>query len=148
VLAVAGLHAFIGIGWFGAMAYSLFIVQPKVARFFADDEAEEEFVTFLAHGARWKVVGLLAALAGSGGLLVLLAHHRTGWWWAGVGVKTALLTVAAIVFWRVSWRYWPARVFALPAERPAWRQRIRFAGLTLMACAAAASVLGIALHVL
>jgi hypothetical protein len=80
--------------------------------------------------------------------LVLLAADRSGGWWALVGGKIALLVLAAAVFWLVSWRYWPARVFALPAERPAIRRKFRFAALTLLGCAALASVLGAALHAL
>ena len=56
-----------------------------------------------------------------------------------------VLALAALVFWRVSWRWWPARVFALPAERAGWRRRFRLAGLALMGCAGLASVLGAAL---
>src|SRR5262245_15889447 len=97
---VAG-HLFLGVGWFGAMAYSLFVLQPKAAGYFAaDDEAHEHFLTTVAHGQRWKVVGLLAALAGTGAGLVLLAGSRTAAWWAVVAVKAVLLAVAGAVFWR------------------------------------------------
>jgi hypothetical protein len=138
---VAG-HLLLGAGWFGAMSYSLFVLQPKAARYFTDDDEHEAFLTTIADGARWKVVGLLAALAATGAGLILLATDRSGWWWAVVAAKIALLAVAAAVFWLVSWRYWPARVFALPAERPALRHRFRLAALTLLGCAAAASALG------
>lgn len=145
---VAG-HLLIGVGWFGAMSYSLFVLQPKAAQYFAgDDEGHEAFLTTVAHGARWKVVGLLGALAATGAGLVLLAADRPAGWWPLVGAKIALLALAAAVFWVVSWRYWPARVFALPAERPAIRRRFRFAALALLGCAALASVLGAALRAL
>src|SRR5882724_5063420 len=92
---IVAAHLFLGVGWLGAMSYSLFMVQPKAARYFAsDDQAHEDFLTTLAHGARWKVVGLLAVIAASGVLLVFTAHGRTGWWWAGVAAKTALFLVA------------------------------------------------------
>jgi len=149
VAAIVAGHLLLGVGWFGAMGYSLFVLQPKATAYFgADDDAHEEFLTTVAHGARWKVVGLLAALGGTGAGLVLLAGHRSGWWWAAVGGKAALLCLAAVVFWQVSWRLWPARVFALPAERPAIRRRFRLAALTLLGCATAASVLGVALRLL
>ncbi len=145
---LAAGHLLMGVGWLGAMGYSLFVLQPKAARFFAgDDDAHETFVTTVAQGARWKVVGLLAGIGATGLAVVALADpaDRTAGWWAGVAAKTALLGVAAAIFWRVSWRYWPARVFALPAERPAWRRRLRYAGLALMTCAAAASLIGVAI---
>jgi hypothetical protein len=140
-------HLLLGAGWFGAMAYSLFVLQPKAARYFATDDAEHEtFLTTLADGARWKVVGLLAAVAGTGAGLAALAGHRSGWWWALLAAKVGLLAAAGAGFWLVSWRYWPARVFALPAELPGIRRRFRRVALGLLGCAAAASVLGALLH--
>jgi hypothetical protein len=141
---VIAAHLLLGAGWLGAMSYSLFMVQPKAARYFRDDDdAQEEFVTTLANGARWKVIGLLATIAATGVALAVWAPHRTTGWWAGVAAKVALLLAASGVFWWVSWRAWPARVFALPAERPRWRRRFRLAGLALMGCAGLASLLGV-----
>jgi hypothetical protein len=141
---VIAAHLFLGVGWLGAMSYSLFMVQPKAARYFAaDDEAHEDFLTTLANGARWKVVGLLAALAATGVVLALTATGRTAGWWAGVAAKTGLLLAASGVFWWVSWRAWPARVFALPAERARWRLRFRIAALGMLGCGGLASLLGV-----
>lgn len=141
---VIAAHLFLGVGWLGAMSYSLFMVQPKAARYFAsDDEAHEDFLTTLAHGARWKVVGLIAALAATGVLLTVLATDRDAGWWAGVAAKSALLLAASGVFWWVSWRAWPARVFALPAERARWRRRFRVAALTMLGCGGLAAFLGV-----
>ena len=141
---VIAAHLLLGAGWLGAMSYSLFMVQPKAARYFdADDDAHEQFVTALANGARWKVVGLLAAITATGVLLAVWAPHRTTGWWAGLVVKVGLLLVASRVFWWVSWRAWPARVLALPAERPGWRSRFRLAGLALLGCAGLASLVGV-----
>src|SRR5262249_17774016 len=95
---VIAAHLMLGAGWLGAMSYSLFMVQPKAARYFgADDDAHEEFVTALANGARWKVVGLLAAITATGVLLAVWAPHRTTGWWAGLVVKVGLLAVASPV---------------------------------------------------
>ena len=141
---VIAAHLLLGAGWLGAMSYSLFMVQPKAARYFRDDDdAHEEFVTTLANGARWKVIGLLAAVAATGVALAVWAPHRTAGWWAGLAAKVALLLAASAVFWWVSWRAWPARVFALPAERPRWRRRFRLAGLAMMGCAGLASLVGV-----
>jgi hypothetical protein len=140
---VIAAHLLLGVGWLGAMSYSLFMVQPKAARYFReDDDAHEDFVTTLANGARWKVIGLLSAIAASGVVLAVWSTDRTGGWWAAVVAKTALLAAASGVFWWVSWRAWPARVFALPAERPRWRLRFRLAALAMLACAGLATLLG------
>jgi hypothetical protein len=141
---VIAAHLFLGVGWLGAMSYSLFMVQPKAARYFgADDDAHEDFLTTLANGARWKVVGLIAALAATGVVLVITARDRDTGWWVGIGAKTALLLAAGGVFWWVSWRAWPARVFALPAERQRWRTRFRLAALTMLGCGGLAAFLGV-----
>jgi hypothetical protein len=50
---------------------------------------------------------------------------------------------AAAVFWWVSWRGWPARVFALPAELPALHRRFRRVALAMTGLVCAAFVLGV-----
>jgi hypothetical protein len=141
---IVAAHLFLGVGWLGAMSYSLFMVQPKAARYFRDDDdAHEDFLTTLANGARWKVVGLLVVIAATGVLLVVTAPARTGWWWAGVAAKTALFLVAGAVFWWVSWRAWPGRVFALPDERAGWRTRFRLAAYGMLGAAGLAAFLGV-----
>jgi hypothetical protein len=141
---VIAAHLFLGVGWLGAMSYSLFMVQPKAARYFAaDGDAHEDFLTTLAHGARWKVVGLIAALAATGVIAAVTAADRTTGWWVGIAAKAALLLAASGVFWWVSWRAWPARVFALPAERARWRLRFRIAALTMLGCGGVASFVGV-----
>jgi hypothetical protein len=43
----------------------------------------------------------------------------------------------------VSWRGWPARVFALPAELPALHRRFRRVALVMTGLVGAAFVLGV-----
>lgn len=109
--------------WLGAMSYSLGVVQPRVARFFTDQRQREEFLTSLAHGNRWPVVALIGSLtvAAVGVLVTGSALALT------IGYSLALLLhlAAAAVFGHVSWRHWPARVFALPAELPGYQVRLR-----------------------
>jgi Flp pilus assembly protein TadB len=135
-------HGLLGATWLGAMLYSLFVVQPRAARFFAgDDDAYEQWVVTLAAGNRWRVVALIAAIGVSG---TALAIGYAGWS-AVVLAKAVLLAIAAGVFWYVSWRHWPRRIFATEAERPALRRTLRRCAYTLVACAGTASVLGLAL---
>jgi hypothetical protein len=139
------VHVVTGVGWLGAMGYSLFLVQPKAARFFGtDDDRHEEFLITLAHGNRWRVVALLAALALSGVGLSALGHHGAGWW-VGVGAQVVLFAVAGAAFWWVSWRAWPARVFAIPEERPAWRRRFRRAAWLMITAGGSATLVGVVL---
>jgi hypothetical protein len=138
-------HLLVAATWFGAMGYSLGVVQPRASRLFAaDPQTYELLATTLAAGARWKVVGVLAFLGGSGvGLVVVTdADARDGWWWAVVGVKAVLLIVASVVFWYVSWRMWPRRLFALPSELPQRQREFRQVGGLLAVVAGIASALG------
>ena len=139
------IHAGLAAVWLGGMAYSLTVVQPKVARFFAtDDDRQEEFVALIAQGNRWKVIGLIVALAGSGVVLWAMNDYDDA---AAHAVKAGLLAVTAAIFWYVSWRYWPRRVFALPDERPALRRQLRTLAWTMTALIGAAFVIGISVSV-
>jgi hypothetical protein len=108
--------------WTGSMTYSLAVVQPRSARFFRDDDQLEEFLTVLAHGNRWRVLAMAATLIASATALVVVCP------WAGArvvyGIALALDLSATAVFVHVSWRHWPARVFALSQERPDFRRRL------------------------
>ena len=134
--------------WFGAMAYSLAVVQPRAARFLGDERRSEGFAATLAAGARWKVIGLIAVLAASGIALVLLTGDRSGGWWALVVVKSVLLVAALALFANVSWRLWPARLFAPDSELPAVRRSFRRSAWALTAIVAAEIALGAAADVL
>ncbi len=128
-------------GWVGAMAYSLLNVAPKLAEFFesADDEAHEHLLALLAHGNRWRVVALVATVTASGAGLWVVQDYD------GTTLRVAqllLLAAASGVFWHVSWRHWPQRVFALPEERPAMRRRLRLLATAMAGLAGATFVLG------
>jgi hypothetical protein len=137
---VAVIHAGLAAAWVGGMAYSLFVVQPKVARFYGKDEDSREALTaVLASGNRWKVLGLIAAIGASGIVLWLIVDTSL---WIHV-VKTVLLIIASGIFWYVSWRHWPRRIFATAAERPALQRQLRILATTMLALAATAFALGV-----
>ncbi|MGH3716935.1 MAG: hypothetical protein ACRDT4_26265 [Micromonosporaceae bacterium] len=138
--------AHVGVGglWLGAMAYSLLVAQPRITRLFDSPARVEDAYRELAAGNRWRVVGLLAVLGGSGVALVAAAGPRPLGWWLLIALKTVLYAVAAGLFWWVSWRGWPQRVFALPDELPPLQRRFRRIAIGLASCVGAAFVLGIA----
>ena len=137
---VAVIHAGLAAAWVGGMAYSLFVVQPKLARFYGKDEDSREALTaVIASGNRWKVLGLIAAIGASGIVLWLIVDTSL---WIHV-VKAVLLIVASGIFWYVSWRHWPRRVFATAAERPALQRQLRILATTMLALAASAFALGV-----
>jgi hypothetical protein len=129
------VHLALAAMWCGSMGYSLVVVQPKVTRFGFDDERLEDFLTLLAQGNRWKVVPIIAALLVTGAGLAALT---------GGGIRLTFLGVlvvygaAAAVFADVSWRHWPARVFALPGELPGYQRRLRRLAWTMLALVGAA----------
>jgi hypothetical protein len=143
VLAHAGIAAI----WLGAMAYSLLVVQPRAERFLGDPQRYEEFAATLAAGARWKVLGMMAALGLTGAWLAWLGAAGepapSSWWITLVVTKGVLLVASLVLFWFVSWRLWPWRLFALPDELPAIRRRFRLVAVALTATVAANFVLGI-----
>lgn len=141
VLVVA--HATVGALWLGAMAYSLFVVQPRLGRMVGGDPSRvEDAQRELAHGNRWPVVGMISVLWLTGIALVVI-DAGGGWWWAGVAVKAVLLAAATGLFWWISWRGWPRRVFALPDELPGLQRRFRMVALTMFGLVGAGFVAGV-----
>ncbi|GAA1651704.1 hypothetical protein GCM10009744_49370 [Kribbella alba] len=137
---IAIVHAGLAAAWVGGMAYSLFVVQPKLRRFFGTREEEREALTaVIASGNRYKVLGLIATIAATGLILLLLDHQR---WWIHA-LKALLLLVATAIFWYVSWRHWPRRVFATTTERPALQRQLLLLATTMLALAGTAFALGV-----
>lgn len=136
------IHAGAGAMWMGAMGYSLFSVQPKLSRLAGGDpERIEEMHRELAHGNRWRVVGVIAVLWTSGVGLVIVDPGG----WVLVSLKAAALTGATILFWWVSWRAWPKRIFALPDELAALQRQFRRVALTMFGLVVLAFVAGVVL---
>jgi hypothetical protein len=137
------IHIGIGAVWLGSMVYSLGVVQPRIGRLFGDPAKAEDVYSELAAGNRWRVVAMIVFLGLSGAALILDRSDRTAFWWVLIAAKMALLIAAAGCFWWVSWRGWPARVFALPAELPALHRRFRRVAVVMTALVGAAFVLGV-----
>lgn len=122
------------------MAYSLFVVQPKLKVYFGNDrDGRETLTAVIASGNRWKVLGLVGVIAVSG--LVLLLIDREDWQLHAA--KGVLLLIATGIFWYVSWRHWPQRVFATAAELPILQRRLIRLATTMLALAGAAFALGV-----
>ena len=134
-------HAGLAAAWVGGMAYSLFVVQPKLKKYFGpDQDGREALTTVIASGNRWKVVGLIAAIALTG--VVLLVMDPLKW---GIHVaKGVLLLGASGIFWYVSWRHWPRRVFATEAEQVVLRRQLVVLAGTMLGLTGTAFALGVA----
>ena len=137
------IHLGVATLWLGGMAYSLAVAQPRVARALADPARTEDVYRELAAGNRWRVVGLIAVLALSGAGLALIHDGRSTAWWVAVAAKGVLLAAASVLFWWVSWRGWPRRIFALPAELPGEQARFRRVALAMAGLVGTAFVIGV-----
>jgi uncharacterized membrane protein len=128
--------------WLGSMTYSLAIVQPRARRFLGSAERYEDFATALAAGARRGVLALIALLAVSGAGLVAVADDAGSAWAVLVALKGVLLAAATALFAHVSWRLWPARLFARAGEVEPLQRRFRATAIALTALVATAFALG------
>ena len=88
-------------------------------------------------------MGLIAVLWASGVLLVVLRPPASVGGWVVVGAKAVLLAAASGLFWWVSWRGWPGRVFALPDELPALQARFRRIAIAMLVLVGGSYVLGV-----
>lgn len=141
---LAIVHAGLAAAWVGGMAYSLFVVQPKLKRYFGtDEEAREHLTAVIASGNRWRVIALIAVIAATGVALLLLVDTDL----RIHALKAILLIVATGIFWYVSYRHWPRRIFATPEELPTLQTQLRILATTMLALAGTAFALGVlAIH--
>ncbi|WP_020521383.1 hypothetical protein [Catelliglobosispora koreensis] len=134
------VHIGVAVMWLGSMGYSLFVVQPALARIAQGDVMRlEDMHRELAQGNRWKVVALIAVLWASGIALVIVHPGQ----WVLISLKALALAGASALFWWVSWRGWPQRVFALPEELPALQLRFRAVARSMFALVALSFALGV-----
>src|SRR6185436_987434 len=112
ILAVA--HVLAGAAWFGAMLYSLMVLHPRARSFFVNVRQLEEFISYLAAGARWKVLSGIAfiGLTGAGLIFCSPAGQPSSAQWVILTVKMVLFAAAIGVFCFASWVLWPARTLA------------------------------------
>lgn len=145
VLAI--LHALAGGLWLGGVFYSLFVLRPRAQRYFAREAQFEEFVAAVSHGGRAKFLLALAGIAVTGaGLAYLRWRADSPGWLTVLCVKTALFLTIAGAFAYISWRLWPARVFAAGAELRGVQGRFRQIGVAIFAAGVLSLALGVVMH--
>jgi hypothetical protein len=57
-----------------------------------------------------------------------------------------LLVASAFLFWRVSWFWWPARLFALEPELPGIHRRFRIGAAVMLVLVGMNAVFGVVAH--
>lgn len=138
------VHLGVAASWWGSMLYSLTVVQPKITRFFADEQRREEFLLALAHGNRWRVVALATVLILTGLSVAIVGPRHMA---VGYACAVVLYAAATLIFAYVSWWHWPARAFALPAQLAGFRQRLRRLAMTMTGLVGTAFVLALTVSV-
>jgi uncharacterized membrane protein len=141
-------HVLAGSVWLGAMVYSLFVLHPQAHRYFESETEFEAFIITISGGARGKVLAALSAIAASGLVLAFVRwpHLTSRIGLVLVGVKVVLFAAALCLFVYTSWRLWPARLFAAPAEIPRFQRVFRRVGYTMITLAVLSMVLGVLLR--
>jgi len=137
------VHILASAAWFGGMFYSFFVLHPRARAFFSSPRQVEEFVVFVAGGARWKVLFGAAVIAVTGLMLMPGHDHAPALWWTCLSAKVMLFLCALAVFAYTSWKAWPARLFAAPEEIPRFQRQFRWIALALMGLVALCFFLGV-----
>jgi len=129
---ILAAHVLASAAWFGAMFYSFTVLQPRAKAYFRDTSRFEDFVAFVAAGARWKVLGGVAFIAVTGCLLLLYREAPTSSWGYLIATKGLLLCLAIAIFAYASWWLWPQRLFASEREAPIFQRRFTAVALSLI----------------
>jgi uncharacterized membrane protein len=130
--ALVAIHVLAASAWFGAMFYSLFVLHPRARAFFDSPSKFEEFITFIAAGARWKVLSGCLVIGATGFALFVMHYNSSTAWRSCMLAKTILFIIAVGVFAYASWIAWPARALASPSEIPAFQKRFRIIAVCLI----------------
>jgi hypothetical protein len=139
---LAAVHLLSAAGWFGALTYRTFFVDPKAFTFLGSGNEFERFSLSLAHGMRRVVLAALLVCGLSGFVLAGLRWTPADIWCALMATKVGLWMIAFAIFAYVSWVYWPRRVFATAAEWGAVRWQGRLLSLGTIGIAMLGMVLG------
>jgi hypothetical protein len=86
------------------------------------------------------------AVTGAGLIIIARPTPMTTSWLVIVTIKCLLFAGAVVIFAYASWRLWPRRIFASPAELPGIQRRFRIVGFSLLTIAAISFALGILPH--
>lgn len=147
------LHAVIGAVWLGSVYFSLMVLHRQSPELFDTIEEFEHYVTGLSDGNRWRVLSAIVGTAVTGfGLTWMMmsggdSSPRLGWWIV-MGAKVGALFATAGVFWYVSWRLWPERVFAVGDEIPELQRRGTILRAAMFSLILIGFILGIVAHAL
>ena len=143
---LVAIHVLAASVWFGAMFYSLVVLHPRARAFFVTPTKLEEFITFIAAGARWKVLSGCLVIGATGLSLFFMHHTGSTAWQTCMLTKSILFVIAVAVFAYASWFAWPARALASPSEIPLFQRRFRVIAICLIVLVASCFIISIFAH--
>ena len=79
-IVLVAAHILAAAAWFGAMFYSLAVLHPRACACFASLRQLEEFIAFIAAGARWKVLFGCAVIGATGLALIPFRENPSAAW--------------------------------------------------------------------
>ena len=137
--------------WLGSIYFSATALHQRAPKLFERDEAFEAFITGLSDGNRRRHLTAFMACLLSGAALVASSGPRAasqasgawGLWWALMALKLGLWGAGAALFGVISWRLWPARVFALAQELDGVRRQGTLARWALLGVLGAGACAGV-----
>lgn len=143
-LLVLVVHSVLSAALLGAALYSFLTVQPRAKAHFKDVRDSEAFFANLAHGARWKLLTLLAGIAVTGSIDPLLSESvRPQLWWICFAIKSVLWAAVLSSFVYVSWYLWPRRIFATLTDLSVIQREFARMGRVILVLFMIAFVLGV-----
>jgi len=125
------------------MLYSLVVLQPRARAYFQATQQFEQFLTFVAAGARWKVLGGFGLIAATGVILLPFAGRRAAGWTVCIISKSILFLLAVGIFGFASWVLWPSRVLAAEHEIADYQRKFRYIAITLIFLVTLSIILGV-----
>jgi uncharacterized membrane protein len=145
-VSLVAIHILAAATWFGAMLYSLAVLHPRARAFFDNPSQFEAFITFIAAGARWKVLFGCFVIAVTGIALFCMHGGSTAAGQTCVLAKAVLFTIAVSIFAYASWFAWPARALASPREVPAFQKRFQVIAISLITLVGLCFLLSVLAH--
>lgn len=141
---LAGVHGIGGGVWIGAVAFNLFVLTPRARAWFRASGEHEDFVFSVVHGLRWPVLAGAIAVVGTGIARWISARPQASEAWAALMLgKIACAIVSVGLFFFVTLRLWPRRVFATEDELPRIRRWFFGIGVGIVAANMIAAALGV-----
>jgi uncharacterized membrane protein len=149
--ALTALHVLVGAGWMGSTYYAFTVLHPRTPELIESDQQAEDYLIAITHGNRYRVGFAFAVTLLSGLLLIAIEPQQRSadeLWRAMIGAKLGLWCLTLALFVYVSWKVYPARIFAVGEEIVAFRRRGTILRASMLSLVALNTIFGVIAHAL